>query len=123
MIKYYVWSVYLYGVNDGTFKTTSINKLNFFKLSTLLRMLKISYNNCVTDKDILRKAILVDSELFGDIKRRKTGGLGHILLRERYHFQRLILQGKIKLKKKRNRLKYTGNEIYENGQEYQTYRN
>ncbi|KAL3267530.1 hypothetical protein HHI36_011652 [Cryptolaemus montrouzieri] len=58
-------------------------------------MLRVSWVEHVTNEDILRRTGLIDRELFENIKRRKIGYLGHVLRGERYHFQRLILQGKI----------------------------
>nr|CAH7751671.1 unnamed protein product [Callosobruchus chinensis] len=62
---------------------------------TLRRMLKISWTEHVRNDDVLRMAGLEDRELFEHIKKRKISYLGHIIRKERYDFQRLILQGKI----------------------------
>lgn len=76
MVMSYVWSILLYRVEAWMLKTTIINKLD------------------VTNKDIPRRASVVDCELFKSTKRIKTGYLGNILNGECYHFQHLILQGK-----------------------------
>ena len=86
MIKCYVWSVLLYGVETWTLKATSINKIEAFEMWTLRRMLSVSWVDRVRNEDILQRAGLVERELFENIKKRKTGYLGHILRGERYHF-------------------------------------
>lgn len=50
----------------------------------------------VTEEDILRRA-----SFFSENIKKKTGYSGHILRRERYHFQRFIFQDKITEKKRK----------------------
>lgn len=95
MLKCYVWSVLLYGVEAWTLKANIINKIEAFEMWTLRRMLRISWTEHISNEEVLRRAELEDRELFMTIKERKISYLGHILRGERYHFQRLILQGKI----------------------------
>lgn len=71
----------------------SVNKFEAFEMWTLRRMLRVSWVDYVTNRDLLRRAGLVDREVF-EIK-KKTGYLGHILHGRRYHFPLLILQGEI----------------------------
>lgn len=95
MVKCYVWSVLLYGVEAWTLKVATINRIEAFEMWTLRRMLRVPWVDRVRNEDILRRAGLEERELFEIIKKRKIAYLGHILRGERYHFQRLILQGKI----------------------------
>nr|CAH7723139.1 unnamed protein product [Callosobruchus chinensis] len=95
MVKFYVWSVLLYGAEAWTLKAAAINRIGAFEMWTLRRMLKISWTEHVRNDDVLRMAGLEDRELFEHIKKRKISYLGHIIRGERYEFQRLILQGKI----------------------------
>lgn len=95
MMKCYVWSTLLYGMEAWTLKVTTINKIEAFEMWTLRRMLKVSWVERIRNEDILRRAGLTDRELFENIKKRKIAYLGHIIRGERYHFLRLILQGKI----------------------------
>lgn len=95
MVKCYIWSVLLYGVETWTLKASIINKIEAFEMWILRRMLRVSWVDHVRNEEVLQRAGLADRELFENIKKRKIGYLGHILRGERYHFQRLILQGKI----------------------------
>ena len=52
-------------------------------------------NEHVRNDNVLRMSGLEDREVFEHIKNRKIFYLGHIMRRERYEFQPLILQGKI----------------------------
>lgn len=99
MVKCYVWSVLLYGVEAWTLKVTSINRLEAFEMWTLRRMFRIPWTDLVRNEEVLGKAGLTSRELFDAIKKRKTSYLGHILRGPRYEFQRLILQGKIEGKR------------------------
>ena len=96
MVKCYVWSVLLYGAEAWTLKAASINRIEAFEMWILKRMLKIPWTEHVRNEDVLRIAGLENRELFEHIKKRKISYLGHIIRGERYDFQRLILQGKIK---------------------------
>jgi len=57
-------------------KAATINKVEAFEMWTLRRMLRVSWVDLVTNQNILRRAGLVDRELFENIKRRKTASLG-----------------------------------------------
>ena len=92
MLKSYVWSVLLYGVEAWTLKMTTVNKIEMW---TLRRMLRIPCTDRLRNEEVVRRAGLEDRELFRHIREKKIAYLGHILRGERYHFQRLILQGKI----------------------------
>nr|CAH7712303.1 unnamed protein product [Callosobruchus chinensis] len=95
MVKFFVWSVLLYGAEAWTLKDAAINRIEAFEMWTRTRMLKISWMEHVRNDGVLRMAGLEDQELFEHIKKRKISYLGHIIRGERYEFQRLILQGKI----------------------------
>lgn len=95
MVKCYVWSILLYGVEAWTLKVTTINRIEAFEMWILRRMLRVSWVDHVRNEEVLRRAGLAERELFETIKKRKIAYMGHMLRGERYHFQRLILQGKI----------------------------
>ncbi|CAG9832474.1 unnamed protein product [Diabrotica balteata] len=80
MVKCYIWSILLYGMETWTLKKTSTNKLEAFEI--------------VRNDDVLKRAG-VERELFELIKKRKIGYLGHILRGAKYEIPQLILQGKI----------------------------
>lgn len=98
MVKCYVWSILLYGMETWTLKVSSINKLEAFEMWTLRRMLSISWTDKVRNEDVLRRAG-TERELFNLIKVRKVGYLGHVLRGERYTIPQLIIQGKIEGKR------------------------
>lgn len=94
-VKCYVWSVLLYGAETWTLKAASINRLEAFEMWCLRRMFRISWVQRVRNTEVLRRAGLLDRELFPCVKKRKVSYLGHILRGDRYAFQRLVLEGKI----------------------------
>ena len=123
VLKSYVWSVLLYGVEAWTLKMTTVNKMEAFEMWTLRRMLRIPWIDRVKNEEVIRRAGLEDRELFRHMREKKIAYLGHILRGERYHFQRLILQGKIeggkrglgrkKLSWLRNIRQWTGTENFQ----------
>ncbi|VEN47725.1 unnamed protein product [Callosobruchus maculatus] len=92
MVKCYVWSVLLYGMEAWTLKATTINKIEAFEMWILRRMLKIPWVDHVTNEEVLPRAELTDRQLFDTIKTRKIAYLGHVIQGERYQLQRLVLQ-------------------------------
>ncbi|XP_072386768.1 putative uncharacterized transposon-derived protein F52C9.6 isoform X1 [Diabrotica undecimpunctata] len=94
MVKCYIWSILLYGMETWTLKKTSINKLEAFEMWSLRRMMRIPWVDRVRNDDVLKRAG-VERELFKLIKKRKIGYLGHILRGAKYEIPQLILQGKI----------------------------
>nr|CAH7764176.1 unnamed protein product [Callosobruchus chinensis] len=83
MVKCYVWSVLLYGVEAWTLKAAAINLIEAFEMWTLRRMLKISWTEYARNDDVLRMDGLEDRELFDHIKKRNISYLGHIIRGER----------------------------------------
>lgn len=98
LVKCYVWSVLLYGMETWTLKVTSVNRLEACEMWILRRMLRISWTARMTNSAVLEMAG-VQRSLFTLIKERKIGYLGHILRGEKYGLLRLILEGKIEGKR------------------------
>lgn len=75
MLKCYVWSVLLYGVESWTLKITIINNIEAFEMWTLPQLLKISWTKHIRNEEVLQRAELEDRELFTYIKERKISYL------------------------------------------------
>lgn len=91
MVKWYIYSITLYGIETCTMKKIWINKLE--ALWSLRRMMHIPCGNMILN-DVLR-GTSVERKLF---KRRKITYLGHMLRGANYKTPQLILQGKIGVK-------------------------
>lgn len=94
MIKCYVWSVLLYGVEAWTLEVGTINRLEAFEMWIHRRMLRISRTDMVSNVEVLRRAN-TDRQLFKTVKFRKTSYFGHIMTGEKYSILQLIIKGKI----------------------------
>ena len=109
MLKSYVWPVLLYGVEACTLKMTTVNKIEAFEMWNLRRMLRIPWTDCVRNEEVIRRDGLEDRELFRYSREKKIAYLGHILRRERFQFQRLILPRKDRGGKERTKLSWFRN--------------
>lgn len=78
-LKYYVCCVLSYGVETWTMETAIVKKLEVFEMWTLRRMMRISWVDHGTNRNVLRKVGLVDREPFENIKKRITGYFTHNL--------------------------------------------
>ncbi|XP_071581636.1 uncharacterized protein [Temnothorax nylanderi] len=94
MVKCYVWSVLLYGVEAWTLKASTLNRLETFEMWILRRMLRISWVDRVTNAEVWRRAG-AQRELLITVKCRKIEYLGHVLRGEKYRLLQLILKGRI----------------------------
>uniref|UniRef100_A0A8D8SHV0 Craniofacial development protein 2 n=1 Tax=Cacopsylla melanoneura TaxID=428564 RepID=A0A8D8SHV0_9HEMI len=95
LLKCYVFSVLLYGVETWTLTEATTNKLRAFELWLYRRMLRISWIQKITNAEVLRR-MNKEAELVNIIKTRKLQYLGHIMRNEhRYELLQSILQGKI----------------------------
>lgn len=95
LLKCYVFSVLLYGVEAWTLTEATTKKLRAFELWLYRRMLRISWTQKITNAEVLNR-MNKPAELVNIIKARKLQYLGHIMRNEhRYELLQLILQGKI----------------------------
>ena len=104
VVKCYIWSVLLYGVETWSLKVRSMNRLEAFEMWTLRRMLRIPWTDRISNAEVLERAE-TDRELLRNVKRRKTGYLGHFLRGDKYEILRLLLCGRIDGKRPRGRKK------------------
>lgn len=98
MVKCYIWSVLLYGVESWTLKISALNRIEGFEMWTLRRMLRISWTTRTTNEEVLRRA-RTDRHLITNIKRRKVAYLGHVMRGEKFSLLRTIMEGKIEGKR------------------------
>lgn len=94
IVRCYVFSVLLYGVEAWTLSETTSKKIEAFEMWVFRRILKISWTDHVTNNEVLRR-MGVDRELMKTIKVRKLTYLGHIMRNEKYALLQLIIQGKV----------------------------
>lgn len=94
MVKCFVWSILLYEVQAWTLQEQlPINKIETFEMRIQPRTLRVFWVDPVRYENIVRRAGVAERELLQNVKKRKVAYLGRIMRWERYHFQRLILQG------------------------------
>uniref|UniRef100_A0A8D8YBA7 Craniofacial development protein 2 n=3 Tax=Cacopsylla melanoneura TaxID=428564 RepID=A0A8D8YBA7_9HEMI len=95
LIRCYVYSVLLYGVETWTLKEETTAKPQAFEFWLYRRILKISWTQRVTNVEVLRR-MKKSKELMNIVKTRKLQYLGHIMRNhQRYELLQRILQGKI----------------------------
>ena len=99
LLRCYVFSVLLYGVESWTLTEASTKKLQAFEMWLYRRILKIPWIDHVTNEEVLRR-MNKQAEIIVTIKQRKLEYLGHIMRNEkRYGLLQLVLQGKIPSKR------------------------
>lgn len=95
MIKCYVYSVLLYGVEAWTLTEATCRRVEAFEaLWIMRRILKVGWTEHVTNEEVLRR-MKTERELMRTIKIRKLAYLGHVMRNEKYSLLQLVLQGKI----------------------------
>lgn len=95
LLKCYVWSVLLYGVESWTLTEASTRKLEAFEMWLYRRILRISWVDHVSNKKVL-EMLQKGTEIIHIIKKRKLEYFGHIMRNQkRYGLLQLILQGKV----------------------------
>lgn len=95
LLRCYVFTVLLYGVESWTLTEASTKKLEAFEMWCYRRILKISWVDRITNDAVLRR-MGKEREIVNNVKKRKLEYLGHVMRNEqRYNLLQLILQGKI----------------------------
>ncbi|XP_073953527.1 uncharacterized protein [Choristoneura fumiferana] len=90
IVRCYIFSVLLYGVESWTLTRNIMKKLESFEM----RILKISWCDKVTNVAVLQR-MGKHLELVKTIKQRKLCYFGHVMRNAKYRVLRLIIQGKI----------------------------
>ena len=91
LVRCYVWSIALYGVETWTLRATDHKHLGSFEMWCWRRMEKISW----TDHVKMKKCYLESMNILHEIIKRKANWIGHILRRNCLLKQ--VIEGKIKV--------------------------
>ena len=94
VVRCYVFSVLLYGVESWTLTQALSNKIEAFEMWVYRRILRVSWTERVTNMTILG-SMNKKMEVLNAIKRRKLEYLGHIMRNKKYNILQIIMQGKI----------------------------
>lgn len=99
LLRCYVFSILLYGVESWTLTEATTKRLEAFEMWTYRRMLKISWTDKISNIRVLQK-LNKEKEIMLTVKRRKLEYLGHIMRNEtKYKLLKCILQGKVQGKR------------------------
>lgn len=99
ILRCYVFSTLLYGVEAWTLTEASIKKLQAFEMWCYRRMLKISWTEHVTNDEVLRR-MKKCQEIINTVKERKLQYFGHVVRHpEKYKLLKIVLEGKIEGKR------------------------
>ena len=104
VLKCYVWSTLLYGSETWTLTSDLMKQLEATEMCFILRMLRISYKDRVTNEEVLRRAN-VDRALRKDIVKRQMEFFGHVIRKE--ELENLLVTGFIEGKRARGRQRET----------------
>lgn len=94
LLRCYVFSILLYGVEAWTINSNEMRRLEAFEMWCYRRILKISWIDKVRNLDIL-KHLNKNTEILCTIKRRKLEYFGHVMRGAKYRLLQNIMQGKI----------------------------
>lgn len=104
LLKCYIWSVLTYGCETWTLTPELEGNIEAAEMWFLRRMLKISYVDRITNKEVMVRAG-VKRELLSTITKRQLNFLGHVLRKE--GLECLVLQGRMEGKRGRGRPRTT----------------
>lgn len=100
MIKTLVWSVALYGAETWTLRKEDIRRLEAFEMWIWRRIERISYEEHVTNEEVLER-VEEDRSIIKTIRKRQKTWIGHVLRGESLF--RTVIEGRLKGKKTRGR--------------------
>ena len=100
VVKCYIWSTILYGVETWIISHSMGKKINALEMWIYRRMLRIPRTACKANKEVSRM-MNTKSSLLVTAKQRKAALFGHIMRRN--GLQRLLLEGKMNGKRGRGR--------------------
>jgi hypothetical protein len=80
LIKFYIWSIALYGAETWTLRKVYQKYLESFEMWCWRRMEKVSWSDRVRNEEVLR-TVKEEWNIVHIIKRRKANWIGHILRR------------------------------------------
>jgi hypothetical protein len=80
LVKWYFWSIALYGAETWTFRAVDQKHLESFKMWCWIRMKKVSWTDDVSKEDVLLR-VKEQRNILHEICNRKAKWIGHILRR------------------------------------------
>ena len=80
LVKYYVWSIALYGAETWTLRTVDQKHLESFEMWCWRRMEKISWTKHLRNEDVLLR-VKEQRNILHEIRKRKANWINHVLLR------------------------------------------
>ena len=104
ILKTYVWAVMLYGCESWTVNNEITNRIAAAEMWFLRRMLRVSWADRVTNKEVLRRAG-THREHLNQVRRRQMEFLGHVYRKD--DAERQALRGRIQGKGDRGRQRMT----------------
>jgi hypothetical protein len=93
LVKYYIWSMALYGAETGTIRAVDQKHLESFEMWCWRRMEKISWTDHLRNEEVLLR-VSEQRNILHEIRKRKANWIGHILRRNCLLKQ--VIEGKIK---------------------------
>jgi hypothetical protein len=93
LLKYYIWSIALYGAEGWILRAADQKHLESFEMWCWRRMEKISWTEHVRNEEVLLR-VKEQRNILHAIGKRKTNWIGHILRRN--SFLQQVIEGKIK---------------------------
>uniref|UniRef100_A0A8D8UNP4 Craniofacial development protein 2 n=1 Tax=Cacopsylla melanoneura TaxID=428564 RepID=A0A8D8UNP4_9HEMI len=115
MLRCYVFSVLLYGVESWTLTDTILKKIEAFEMWTYRRILKIKWTDKITNEEVLRR-LNKEREIIFTIKKRKLEFFGHIMRNPiKYKVPVSIIRGDVNGRRTQGRPELYGCTILHNG--------
>lgn len=106
IMRCYIFSVLLYGVETWTLTQSTSKKLEAFEMWCYRRMLKIPWIDKIRNEEVLER-LKKEREVLATVKKRKLEYFGHLMRGEKYEIIKLILQGQIEGRRNAGRRRYS----------------
>ena len=104
ILRCYVFSVFNYGCETWTFTKTVMDKIKSFEMWCYRRILRISWREHKTNKEVLQTADVTE-RLLDQLIKRKMRYAGHVIRGSSGHLLQLALEGRIDARRGRGRPK------------------
>lgn len=98
VLRCYVFSTLLYGVEAWTLTETTQRRVEAFEMWCYRRMLRIPWTSHTTNIEVLNR-MEKQTEIINTVRQRKAGYFGHIMRNDKYRTLQLIIEGKIEGKR------------------------
>lgn len=98
VLRCYVFSTLLYGVETWTLTETTQRRVEAFEMWCYRRILRIPWTSHTTNIEVLNR-MEKQTEVLKTVKQRKASYFGHIMRNDKYRTLQLIIEGKIEGKR------------------------